>query len=272
MGRFAALFIIAAALRLLLQAENICNETPPANRGVDGIPAYAQCSTSTGNVFSNNGIDTRLTSGGAGWAQTQFGGGYQCTELAHRYLAFHWKIKSVPTGDAGTWGDNKLPAGLVKTSTPVHGDIIVFAPGSCGASSTTGHVAVIDVVDGATVTIVEQNNAGRRKCQASCAKYFLHVEANTGIAFSRNAANDADENHGIFVRISKNMVLIQLSGDFTSGASVRIFDLRGRQIADLTDRIQGGQTFFETAARPFASCIVSVRKGSWVACKRILKR
>ena len=165
----------------------------------------------------------------------------------------------------------KLRVGLVKTSAPVHGDIIVFAPGSCGASLATGHVAVIDVVDGATVTIVEQNNAGRRKCQASCAKYFLHVESNTGIPFSRNAANDADENHGIFIRISKNMVLIQLSGDFTSGASVRIFDFRGRQIADLTDRIQGGQTFFETSSRPLAPCIVSVRKGSWGACKRILK-
>jgi hypothetical protein len=200
------------------------------------------------------------------------GGGYQCTEFAHRYLIFHWNIKSVPSGNAGTWGDNKLPAGLAIASTPVHGDIIVFAPGSCGASSSTGHVAVIDVVDGATVTIVEQNNAGRRKCQASCAKYILHAEANAGIPFFRNAMDGTDENHGVIVRISKNMLLIQLSGDFTSGASVRIFDLRGRQIADLTDRIQGGQTFFETAARPFASCIVSVRKGSWVACKRILKR
>ena len=102
----------------------------PPNRFIDGFPAYAQCAGSmTGAVYSNNGIDTSTTSGGAGWVRTQRSGGYQCTELAHRYLTFKWNIQSVPNGDAGVWCDAALPAGLVKATTPVHGDPIVLGPG-----------------------------------------------------------------------------------------------------------------------------------------------
>jgi hypothetical protein len=64
--------------------------------------------------------------------RTQGSGGYQCTELAHRYLYFRWNVTSVPNGNAGVWCDGTLPSGLVKATTPVHGDLIVLAPGSCG--------------------------------------------------------------------------------------------------------------------------------------------
>jgi MYXO-CTERM domain-containing protein len=164
------------------QAANICNETVPANRFVDGIPAYAQCSATTGAIYSNNGVDTATTSGGADWVRTQFSGGYQCTELAHRYLYFHWNVTWLPNGNAGTWCDATPPAssGVVQATTPVHGDLIVFAPGSCGADGTTGHVALVDVVNATNVTIVEQNSAGRRNTAITCAKCFLHVSANNG--------------------------------------------------------------------------------------------
>src|SRR5512143_3223646 len=67
------------------QAINVCNETVPSNRQVDGIPAYAQCTASENSaIYSNNGVDTAPTSGGTGWVRTQYSGGYQCTELAHR--------------------------------------------------------------------------------------------------------------------------------------------------------------------------------------------
>jgi len=171
------------ALSVTQQAANVCNETVPTNRAVDGIPAYAQCTTTTGAIYSNNGVDTDVTSGGTGWVRTQTSGGYQCTELAHRYLYFHWNVTWLPTGNAGTWCDTAPPAtsGVVQTTTPVHGDLIVFAPGSCGADATTGHVALVDVVVSATtVTIVEENSAGRRNSAVSCAKCFLHVTANTG--------------------------------------------------------------------------------------------
>jgi surface antigen len=160
---------------------------------VDGIPAYDQCTDSTSSaIYSNNGVDTATTSAGTGWVRTQWSGGYQCTELAHRYLSFKWNVQNVPNGNAGTWCDGTIPTGLVKSTTPVHGDLIVFAPGSCGADATTGHVAVVDVVNtDATVTFVEQNRAGRRKCANSTAACFLHATANNGTPVDGGAAPDA---------------------------------------------------------------------------------
>jgi surface antigen len=172
------------------QAANVCDETVPTNRFVDGIPAYAQCATTTGAIYSNNGVDTATTSGGSDWIRTQYSGGYQCTELAHRYLYFHWNVSWLPNGNAGTWCDTTPPgtSGVVQTTTPVHGDLIVFAPGSCGADATTGHVALVDVVNSTNVTIVEQNSAGRRNAAITCAKCFLHVSANTGPGGSGGAS------------------------------------------------------------------------------------
>ena len=46
-------------------AADICGETVPTNRFIDGLPAYAQCAASmTTAVYSNNGTDTSTTSGG----------------------------------------------------------------------------------------------------------------------------------------------------------------------------------------------------------------
>jgi surface antigen len=173
------------------EAANICSETVAANRMVDGIPAYAQCTATTSSgIYSNNGIDTSTSSGGSDWVRTQMSGGYQCTELAHRYLTFRWNVQSVPNGNAGTWCDGTIPAGLEKATAPVHGDLIVFAPGSCGADATTGHVAVIDVVNtNATVTFVEQNGASRRSCANSTAACFLHATANTGLPIDGGTAD-----------------------------------------------------------------------------------
>ena len=166
----------------VLLALDVCGEAVPANRAVDGIPAYAQCdATMNSSIWSNNGVDTSLTSLGPDWVQTQRSGGYQCTELAYRYMRFRWNV-SYRSGDAQEWCDGDLPANLVKSTTPVHGDLIVFAGGVCGAAESTGHIAVIDTVDAAreAVTIVEENRAGRRSTQQSCATCFLHATANDG--------------------------------------------------------------------------------------------
>ena len=181
-GVSIAIAAVASVIASTGRAADICAETVPANRFIDGFPAYAQCAGSmTGAVYSNNGIDTSTTSGGADWVRTQRSGGYQCTELAHRYLTFKWNIQSVPNGDAGVWCDATLPAGLVKATTPMHGDLIVLAPGSCGADATTGHVAVVDLVNAdSSVMAVQQNMASRSKYNASCAACFLHVVANDG--------------------------------------------------------------------------------------------
>jgi hypothetical protein len=167
-------------------ALNVCDEIVPANRFVDGIPAYAQCAGfENASIYSNNGVDTSTTSLGADWIRMQGSGGYQCTELAHRYLHFRWNVTSwLPRGNAGTWCDTQPTAtsGVVQTTVPVHGDLIVFAPGACGADAVTGHVAVVDVVDDARaqVTVVEENRAGRRNAAQSCASCYLHVVANNG--------------------------------------------------------------------------------------------
>jgi MYXO-CTERM domain-containing protein len=182
-------FSLATVVSTSGWAANICNETVPSNRIIDGIPAYQQCTDSTSaTIYSNNGVDTATSSGGSDWVRTQGNGGYQCTELAHRYLYFKWGVKNVPNGNAGVWCDGTLPSGLEKTSSPVHGDLIVFAPGSCGADQTTGHVAVVDVVNtNATVTFIEQNRAGRRSCANDTAACFLHATANSGAAVDGGA-------------------------------------------------------------------------------------
>jgi len=175
-------------------ALSVCDEVVPANRFVDGIPAYAQCpGFENASIYSNNGVDTSATSLGADWIRTQGSGGYQCTELAHRYLHFRWNVTSwLPRGNAGTWCDTQPTAasGVVQTTVPVHGDLIVFAPGVCGADAATGHVAVVDVVDDARaqVTVVEENRAGRRNAAQSCAACYLHVVANDGNNGSSGAA------------------------------------------------------------------------------------
>jgi surface antigen len=190
MKGYAAL-LIALGIAPPCWAANICNETVPSNRIIDGIPAYNQCTDSTSSpIYSNNGVDTATGSGGADWVRTQGSGGYQCTELAHRYLHFKWNVKSVPNGNAGVWCDGNIPSGLVKTTTPVHGDVIVFAPGSCGADQTTGHVAVVDVVNAnGTVTFIEQNRAGRRSCATNTAACFLHVISNSGTVIDGGAVD-----------------------------------------------------------------------------------
>ncbi|HEX6243988.1 MAG TPA: CHAP domain-containing protein, partial [Polyangiales bacterium] len=165
------------------QALNACDEMVPANRQIDGIPAYAQCAMfESGPIYSNNGVDTSATKMGSDWIRTQPSGGYQCTELAHRYWLFRWQVTWLPRGNAGSWCDTMPPAssGVVQSTTPMHGDLMVLAPGSCGADATTGHVTVVDVVDSATqkLTVVEQNRARRGSYMQSCAKCFLHVVAN----------------------------------------------------------------------------------------------
>ena len=166
------------------EALSACDETVPANRNVDGIPAYAQCDAVAAGAIYRTTASIRVR---RRWAQTrvktQYSGGYQCTEFAHRYLYFKWDVMWIPNGNAGQWCDTQPPAssGMVQTTTPVHGDLMVLAPGSCGSSPSTGHVNVIDTVDGnGRVTAVEQNVAGRHQYMQTCGKCFLHVVANDG--------------------------------------------------------------------------------------------
>jgi len=154
----------------------ICNESAAAT--LDGIPAYAYCGNF--NVWSNNGVDTKSSSGGTGWVQTEGGYGYQCVEYAARYEHFEF-------GVATSWGIsyayqmcNTHPTSMSTVSKPMHGDLMIFAPGSCGADGTAGHVAVVDTVGATTVKTVQENVAGSYTYNQSCASCWLHAANNNG--------------------------------------------------------------------------------------------
>ena len=187
--RRSSLFAVAAVLALgcssahenvgesSAQVDYVCSESPSAT--LDGIPAYAYCGNF--NVWSNNGVDTKSASGGSGWVRTEGGYGYQCVEYAIRYS--HFKF-----GTGTSWGINYAqqmcathPARMSKTTTPVHGDLMIFGGGSCGADATAGHVAVVDVVKATTVGVVQENSAGKQTFNKSCASCFLHDAKNTGV-------------------------------------------------------------------------------------------
>lgn len=178
-------------------AADVCGETVPANRFIDGIPAYAQCAASmTAAIYSSDGINTATEAADSSWVRTQRSGGYQCTELANRYLRFRFNVTSVPNGDAGVWCNGALPSGLEKVTAPAHGDLIVLAPGSCGADATTGHVAVVDTVAADTLMAVQQNGASRGRYDITCAACFLHATANTGAPAPDAGAGDASRPDG----------------------------------------------------------------------------
>ncbi|MEE2751881.1 MAG: CHAP domain-containing protein, partial [Myxococcota bacterium] len=161
--------------------DNICDQRVPRDHHIGGIPAYEQCDESReANIWTNDGLNTSTERQGPGWILTQTGvqeggsGGYQCTELAIRYLRYARGVTDWPVGKALNWCEG-TPSQLEKPATPIHGDIVVYHPGSCGASTTTGHVAVVDVVDDAAQTFeaLNQNSFGRKECSFSDANCFL---------------------------------------------------------------------------------------------------
>ena len=100
-----------------------------------------------------------------------------------RHLYFKWRVQAILDINAAEFCSHSLPSDLVKATTPVHGDVMVFGPGSCGADSP-GHIAVVDIVNSAAsqVTIVDENNVGRGTYDKSCGTCYLHTTANHGSA------------------------------------------------------------------------------------------
>lgn len=153
---------------------------------IDGIPAYAMCDAAlSSNVWSSTGADTAGVSEGPGWVETGVGritgdNGYQCTELAMRYFYFRFGICPWNWVDAKDMCSTTLPSTVVISTTPVHGDLMVITPGCDGAGLATGHVAVVDTVNGSTVSVVQENAGtnGTGTFHMTCATCFLHAVAN----------------------------------------------------------------------------------------------
>jgi len=166
--------------------DGICGGEPLAM--IDGIAAYAMCDAAlNSNVWSDTGASTAGVSQGPGWVETGLGriigkNGYQCTELSQRYFYFRFGICPWSWVAAKDMCTEPLPSTIVRTSTPVHGDLIVIPPGCDGAGLETGHVAVVDSVNGSTVYAVQQNSGtnGYGTFHTSCATCFLHAVANVG--------------------------------------------------------------------------------------------
>lgn len=145
---------------------------------IDDIPAYPNDCGNV-NVWSNDGRTTATHAGtGAGWVQTEGGYGYQCTELASRYMHFRF-------GTATHWGIAEAkdmcathPTDVSKTSSPVEGDLMVFAPNVCVGGA--GHVAVVSSVTSTTASVVQQNETanGKGTYKRTCALCFLHAARN----------------------------------------------------------------------------------------------
>lgn len=81
---------------------------------------------------------------------TTFAAGY-CTDYVARRVTVTWR------GNAGRWAANASAQGYLVDKNPVVGGILVTR------ESRVGHVAYIEAVDGAKVTISEWNYAGRYK-------------------------------------------------------------------------------------------------------------
>lgn len=159
------------------RVDYICNETATAT--LDGIPAYAFCGNT--DVWSNNGVDTKTTSGGAGWIRTETNYGYQCTELALRYERFKFGVTTVWPGISYAYQMCAThPAAMSTTNAPIQGDLMIFAPNSCGADSVAGHVAVVDTVNASTIDVLQQNPAAKTTYNTACASCFLHAANNHG--------------------------------------------------------------------------------------------
>lgn len=63
-------------------------------------------------------------------------------------------------GNAASWAASAAAYGYSVDHTAQVGDIVVFAPGQAGADATYGHVAIVEAVDGDTITISESNAKG----------------------------------------------------------------------------------------------------------------
>ncbi len=113
----------------------------------------------------------------------EWGARWECVELAQRYMNLHFGI------NPPSWGVNANgmcathPAGLTTHYKgdgygPVHGDLMVFNEG------TFGHVAIVDSVAGANVSVVEQNASatGRSTYGLGTEMCFVHANDNSAVA------------------------------------------------------------------------------------------
>lgn len=138
-------------------------------------PSCGTAMTSFNGVSAKSNGGNQCTGNSCGGYGT-YGSQYQCVELAQRYFGQLYGTTPIWYGNAIDLCDTK-PSGVVKTSNPIPGDLVVFNTGSYG------HVAVITSISGSTLNVMEQNSSptGTNSYSTSSSiKCYLHAEKNQG--------------------------------------------------------------------------------------------
>eukprot|EP00602_Paraphysomonas_sp_CaronLab_P007366 CAMPEP_0185036518 /NCGR_PEP_ID=MMETSP1103-20130426/29619_1 /TAXON_ID=36769 /ORGANISM="Paraphysomonas bandaiensis, Strain Caron Lab Isolate" /LENGTH=240 /DNA_ID=CAMNT_0027574077 /DNA_START=248 /DNA_END=970 /DNA_ORIENTATION=- len=130
--------------------------------------------TYNGIPAKSNGANQCTGNSCAGYGT--YGYQYQCVELAQRYFGELYGTTPIWYGNAIDLC-NTYPSGVVKTSSPIAGDLVVFNTG------TYGHVAVITHVGGGYVDVIEQNSSPtgtNTYSMSSNVQCYLHATKNSG--------------------------------------------------------------------------------------------
>ncbi|MEO7091885.1 MAG: CHAP domain-containing protein [Polyangiales bacterium] len=146
--------------------------------GMLGLPACSSAAGAQDDTFNARGAQSAscgtplasidgIWSYSNGWAQAtgescngwmSTGYGYQCVELAQRYMHQRFDVATIWPVAAAKQMCGSHPAGVTTHWVgdgygPVHGDLVVWTHG------TWGHVAVVDEVWDGGASFVEQNNS-----------------------------------------------------------------------------------------------------------------
>lgn len=176
----AALALIAAGCSSAPPPEAEGQASAAITSGCGAVLASIDGVVARSNGWAQAGLSSCLRNAGGVELDTGYGYGYQCVELAQRYLATrfsgfptHWPVAVASQMCGATSG---LPVSVHYKGSgyrPVHGDLMVFA-------GSAGHVAVVDSVDGSSLGVVEQNSSASGRSsraigQESC---FIHANEN----------------------------------------------------------------------------------------------
>ena len=201
---FAALF---ALLPSLAWAGGYACGAPPSayidgEKGVfhdyndtSGFPVFNSDHCYGHAIYSTSGKDTYSDDPFHNRTVTNSGFGYQCVELAYRYMGWRWSkwiwvsngasdLCNGPLVDSRGAPVKGLQRFRPGGGTPVPGDLFVFANGVCGADAQYGHVAVITRVwNKDSVQIAQQNVVSEKytiqNVKLACACSIIHADNNT---------------------------------------------------------------------------------------------
>jgi len=155
---------LALALATLILSACTANgsavDDEPSGRGAQAASCGTPLAAVDGHWAYSNGWAQTTGESCSGWLATGFG--YQCVELAQRYMNGQFGIQTIWPVSAAKQMCSSHPGGVTTHWVgdgyqPVHGDLVVWTHG------TWGHVAVVDEVWDGGASFVEQNSSSNGK-------------------------------------------------------------------------------------------------------------